>query len=89
MSKKKVFLGVGLILVVIFFTLPEVDVKSKRKEAVKYLSKEAGYPPGVSSFIVNTKLGRKLAYVGLKTELKSQLKELKKEVESTQKELLK
>ena len=49
----------------------------KKNEAIKTLSKEIGVPTIISKFIVNTKLGRKIAYISLKKEIKNTIKEVK------------
>ncbi len=81
MSKKiKIFIAIAAVLAIAFFAIPEVEVKKTSKDSVAYLAEEMGYPPGICNFLVNTKLGRKLCYIGLKKEVKSQLRQAKREV---------
>lgn len=54
---------------------PDRTIKMTTKE----LAKEADVSPFLANFIVNTKVGRKLAYIVMKKELKNAFKEKNKE----------
>lgn len=80
MLSKKIFAIILITTVFGYFILPEVVVKEKRKEAVEYIAKEMDYPPSICNFLVNTKVGRKLSYIVLKSEVKKEIKSWKKDI---------
>ncbi len=80
MKRLKYLFVIALILGGAYLFTPEAEIKKSRKESVAYLAEEAGYPPAVCNFMVGTKVGRKLCYIGLKKEMKSYLRQAKKEI---------
>ena len=73
-KKYKIALGVLLVLVVVVVVIPEKHYKNSRNEAIEYVSNEYDIPPFLSKFVVNTKLGRKIAFIFTKKTINNSLK---------------
>ena len=61
----KIFLVIVLLIVGVIALTPDKKIKTTTKQ----LAKEANMSPFLANFIINTKLGRKLAYLGIKKEI--------------------
>lgn len=83
----KAFVIISTVLVLAFIFIPEIEIKQSRKDSVKYIASEMGYSPSICSFLVNTKVGRKLCFIGFKKEMKSQLKGVKKSMKKAKRNL--
>lgn len=73
-NKRKFFLIVIVLFVITFIAIPEKHYKNSRNEAISYVSEKYDVPPFLSKFIVNTKLGRKIAYIYTKKSAQKELK---------------
>ena len=74
-KKYKFLIGVALVITITVVLVPEKHFKKSRKETLEYVSKEYDIHPLLSKFVVNTKLGRKIAYVFTKKTIKDSLKQ--------------
>lgn len=74
-KKYKIIIGVLLVLVLTVVLIPEKHFKKSRNEAVEYVSNQYDIPPFLSKFVVNTKLGRKIAFIFTKKTIKDSLKD--------------
>ena len=66
-----VVLSLLFALCTFFYFVPEKHLKKTTKE----FAREAEISPVLASFVLHTKLGRKIAFLAVKKELKKQLKE--------------
>ncbi len=72
-KRYKVVLVVFLVLISIFILVPEKHYKKSKNEAIEYVSNEYELHPLLSKFVVNTKLGRKIAYIFTKKTITNSL----------------
>jgi len=63
------------ILITAFFLIPE-DTKTD----IKYHTKIEDYNTNLANFLVNTKVGRKIAYLTIRKRTKRKVKKVEKEV---------
>ena len=83
----KIFVVISTVIILAFILVPEIEIKKTKKDSVAYIASEMGYSPGVCNFLVNTKVGRQLCYIGLKKEMKAQLKGIKKSIKKAERKL--
>ena len=72
----KKLLIIAAILMAAFFIIPE-DTKTD----IKYHTKIEGYNSGLANFLINTKVGRKIAYITIRRSTKKKLRKTEKEIE--------
>lgn len=71
----KKILIIAAILMAAFFLIPE-DTKAD----IKYHAKMEGYNTNLANFLVNTKVGRKIAYITIRRSTKKKIRKAEKEV---------
>lgn len=64
-----------------YFFIPEKDLKALSTGTTKEIAAEFDLYPGLTSFMINTKMGRKMAYLFIKKELKATVKEVEDAME--------
>lgn len=80
MKKTVLLIGIGILIGFYLFTPEEGKL-----ETVLYTQIE-DVPPGLSKFMIETKVGRKIAYVVVKKKTKAEIKKLKEEAKDYLKE---
>jgi hypothetical protein len=73
-KRLKFFFIVIVLFMIAFILIPEKHYKQSRNEAISYVSEKYDVPPFLSKFIVNTKIGRKIAYIYTKKSAQKELK---------------
>ena len=69
----KKILIIAAVLVTIFLVIPEDS-----KADITYHTKMENYNAGLAKFLINTKVGRKLAYIFIKKSTKKKIKQAEK-----------
>lgn len=61
-------------LLICFVLIPEKDFNQAKNNSIKVLAKEYNIPPYLAKLVVNTKVGRKLAYIFFKKKINNKKK---------------
>ena len=77
----KILVVIVLLGAIAWFIIPEKDFRKAKKEGTKMLAVELDLPPVLTNFIVNTKTGRKIAWVFIKEEVKNEIDDILKDEE--------
>ena len=78
----KKILIIAAILMAAFFVIPEDS-----KADIMYHTKLENYNSGLANFLINTKVGRKIAYIAIRKSTKKKVKSIEKEVKKSIKKI--